>query len=106
MAALTTLHVEPLRKDHIRLPFACGTESLDRYFHQQAVQDARRKAAAVFVLTSEQGDAVLGYYTLSATSIDSSELPEGIARKLPRYPRLPAILIGRLAVAQNYQGRS
>ncbi|MFZ4703110.1 MAG: GNAT family N-acetyltransferase, partial [Candidatus Methylumidiphilus sp.] len=39
---------------------------------------------------------VLGYYTLSAASIRHEELPESLAKRLPRYP-VPAVLIGRMA---------
>jgi predicted GNAT family N-acyltransferase len=49
--------------------------------------------------------SIVGYYTLSAFSIESGELPDAIARKLPRYPLLPATLIGRLAVSQAHHGR-
>jgi GNAT superfamily N-acetyltransferase len=34
-----------------------------------------------------------------------SEFPVEITRKLPRYPLVPATLLGRLAVDQTYQGR-
>ena len=46
---------------------------------------------------------VLGFYTLSALSIDVSSLPEIQARRLPRHP-LPAALLGRLAVGRSAQG--
>jgi GNAT superfamily N-acetyltransferase len=49
--------------------------------------------------------AVGGYYTLSATGVKLTEFPADITRKLPRYPLVPATLLGRLAVDQNYQGR-
>lgn len=49
--------------------------------------------------------AIGGYYTLSATGVNLTELPADATRKLPRYPLVPATLLGRLAVDQNYQGR-
>ncbi len=49
--------------------------------------------------------AVAGYYTLSATSINLSDLPDAIALKLPKYPFVPAFLLGRLAVDKNYRGK-
>jgi predicted GNAT family N-acyltransferase len=49
--------------------------------------------------------SILGYYTLSAFGVQSGELPDYIARKLPRYPLLPATLLGRLAVRQSQQGQ-
>ncbi|WP_233560390.1 GNAT family N-acetyltransferase [Oleomonas cavernae] len=100
-----SLVIEPLRQDHDREAFACGVESLDRYIKTQAGQDIRRGIARVFVAaTVERPTTILGYYTLSATSVAAAELPPAIARRLPRYP-IPAALIGRLAVAQATAGQ-
>ena len=48
---------------------------------------------------------VAGYYTLTATSVALSGFSPDIAKKLPRYPVVPAVLLGRLAVARRYQGQ-
>ena len=56
--------------------------------------------AAPFVLVLPDG-AIGGYYTLSATSVKLTEFPADITRKLPRYPLVPATLLGRLAVADR-----
>ncbi len=48
---------------------------------------------------------VVGYYTLSATSILLADLPDETARKLPKYPHVPATLLGRLAIDSRCQGR-
>ena len=48
---------------------------------------------------------IAGYYTLSATGTNAEDLPQEIVKKLPRYPLLPAALLGRLAVDKNYQGK-
>jgi GNAT superfamily N-acetyltransferase len=48
---------------------------------------------------------ILGYYTLSSYGVDVGDLPAEIAKKLPRYPLIPATLLGRLAVDERYQGR-
>jgi len=60
--------------------------------------------AAPFVLVLPDG-VIGGYYTLSSTSIQLGELPEQTVRKLPRYPLLPATLLGRLAVDRREQGK-
>jgi predicted GNAT family N-acyltransferase len=78
---------------------------LDHYLHHQAGQDARRKVAAPFVLVDGSG-SVLGYYTLSAYGIHLGELPATIAKKLPRYPLLPATLLGRLAIHSSCRGQN
>lgn len=60
--------------------------------------------AAPFVLVLSDG-AIAGYYTLSSTSVRLSELPEQTVRKLPKYPLVPATLLGRLAVDRQQQGK-
>ena len=97
--------VELLDARHNRSEFACGVDALDRYFRQQAGQETRRRAAAVYVLVDVAAAVVAGYYTLSSIGIESSELPDDVARRLPRYPVLPGMLIGRLAVDRRYQGQ-
>ncbi|WP_428099620.1 GNAT family N-acetyltransferase [Candidatus Rariloculus sp.] len=99
-----TLVVEPLGKQHGRKAFSCGLPELDRYLSHQAGQDVRRRIARVFVCTAGSGDAVLGFYTLSALSIELSSLPEELSRKLPRHP-VPCVLLGRLAVDRSVHGR-
>ncbi len=95
--------IEPLA-DHDRGAFACGSQILDRYFREQVSQDVRRRVAACFVAVGVNGQ-VVAYYTLAATALAMSALPPARAKKLPRYPVIPAILLGRLAVASEHQGR-
>jgi GNAT superfamily N-acetyltransferase len=60
--------------------------------------------AASFVLLLEDG-SLAGYYTLSSTAVKLPELPETVARKLPRYPLVPATLLGRLAIDRRHRGK-
>lgn len=103
MSSTPPYFVEPLGT-HDRLSFSCGVPDLDHYLRVQAGQDAKRKVAAPFVLVDSTGN-VAGYYTLSAYAIRLSELPPDVARKLPKYPRIPTTLLGRLAVSQAQQGQ-
>jgi hypothetical protein len=47
----------------------CGVDALDRYLQTNASQDHKRHVAAVFFLTEEGDDNIIGYYTLAVTSI-------------------------------------
>ncbi|HXW25251.1 MAG TPA: GNAT family N-acetyltransferase [Xanthobacteraceae bacterium] len=96
--------IEPLGDQHDRAAFSCGIDALDRYFRVQAGQDSRKRIASCFVLVAADGSAA-GYYTLSATGIALVDLPPDLARKLPRYPLVPATLMGRLAVDHRQRGR-
>ena len=96
--------VEPLGGSHDRCGFTCGAEPLDRYFRQQVTQDIRRRIANCFVAVDAAG-ALAGYDTLSAAGLPMTDLPAEEAKRLPRYPLLPACLIGRLAVATAAAGQ-
>jgi len=97
--------MEPLSGDHDRSQFLSGSDALDRYFREQASQDTKRRIATCFVAVSIAAQDVAGYYTLTATSIALSSFSPEIVKKLPRYPVVPAVLLGRLAVARHYQGQ-
>ena len=101
----TRYRVEALGRQHDRSGFSCGSEPLDHYLRAQAGQDARKHVAAPFVLCEGEGHTVLGFYTLSAISVDIGEWPETVAKKLPRYPVVPATLLGRLAIDRRFQGQ-
>ena len=104
MTADQNLIIEPLNNAHDRANFCCGTPSLDDYLRKQAKQDFKRRISRIFIATTPEAPKhILGYYTLSALSIQLSQLPDDQARRLPRHP-LPAALIGRLAVSKKSQG--
>ena len=97
--------IEPLSGAHDRSKFVSGSEALDRYFQTQASQDIKRRIATCFVAVEEKSREVVGYYTLTATSVALSAFSPEIVKKLPRYPVVPAVLLGRLAVTRRHQGR-
>jgi len=85
--------------------FSCGQLALDDYIHWYASQDVKRDLARVFVASpTDDSGSLAGFFTLSAGSVNCSDLPEKLAHKLPRYP-VPVALIGRLAVDQAFQGK-
>ncbi len=99
------LVIAPLGKQHDRKAFDCGEQSLNQYLHRYAGQDIRRRVNRVFVASFlDRPQQVVGYYSLSAGSLDATDLPEAIERRLPKYP-VPAALLGRLAVTQSCRGK-
>jgi GNAT superfamily N-acetyltransferase len=87
-----------------RSDFESGVAPLDRYFQTQVGQDIKRRITACFVATDQEGQ-IAGYYTLASASVLLADLPEAVAKKLPRYPSVPAVRMGRLAVDHLYQGK-
>ena len=99
------LRLQALAPHHDRNGFACGVEALDRYFAERVTQDMRRRLTACYVAVEAATSRVVGYYTLAAAGIPLGDLPESLVKRLPRYPSIPVARLGRLAVAQDAQGR-
>ena len=97
--------LEALGDSHDRESFTCGQEALDRYIRTQATPDIRRRVSTCFVAVEAATGKLAGYYTIAAASIPTPDLPSEITKKLPRYPTLPAVRIGRLAVHREFQGQ-
>jgi len=98
--------IEPLdNKKHRRTDFSCGNERIDGYFREVVSQDVRRKYATCFVARDVATDRVAGFYTLSSSNVPLNEVPEPLAKKLPRYPSVPAVLIGWLGRHVGHAGQ-
>lgn len=90
---------------HNRSTFDCGVGELNDYFRTQVSQDVKRRYTTCFVAVDKQDDRIAGYYTLAMSSVELTDLPETIVKKLPRYPQVPVARLGRLAVDVNYKGQ-
>ena len=103
MNKFQNLVIEQLNPVHDRANFRCNVKSLDNYIHKQAGQDIKRSISRVFVaLLPDNPEEIVGYYSLSTLSIELTQLPAKLVRKLPKHP-IPAALLGRLAVSKNTQ---
>jgi len=99
------IEISPFSRKFDRANFECGEPSLDGYLRTQISQDIKKKVASCFFLHEPGSVEILGYYTLSTVSAELGDIPEGIRKKLPRYPDIPMALLGRLAVSKEAQGR-
>ncbi len=95
-------HLAPLGVGHDRTGFNSGSEPLDRYLREQVFQDIRRRMSACFVALGDQ-HRIAGYYTLASAGLMLADLPTDTSKRLPRYPSVPAVRLGRLAVDRSVQ---
>ena len=89
-----------LTANHQTAVFDCGTDSLNLWLHEHALQAQRSGSANTFVLS--EGRRVLAYYALSTGSIDwlsGTRLTKGLGKH-----DVPVILLSRLAVDLDLQG--
>jgi predicted GNAT family N-acyltransferase len=96
--------LDPAR--HRRDEFLCEAPELTEFLQKRARKEMDARASVCFVLVEQCEPArIVGYYTLSQTSVCAAQLPEALTRKLPRYPELGATLIGRLARGIEWRGK-
>lgn len=97
----------PLDAAHDRAGFDGDSEPLNRYLREQATQDIRRRIAACFValIDAPEGPRIARYYTLASASPVLADLSASTSKKLPRYPTVPAVRMGRLAVDLEFKGQ-
>ena len=96
--------VVALESGHDRTTFHSGSAALDHYFRQQVSQDIRRRVTACFIALTPEAH-IAGFYTLASASLLLADLPLSLRKKLPRYPTVPAVRMGRLAVDRAYRGQ-
>lgn len=90
------------RRLHDRSSFDCGEDALNEYLKKRASQEVRRQVAAVFIIRERDHIEVIGFYTLSASSLDLSALPATKTKGIP-YPQVPVTLLGRMGIDKKYQ---
>ena len=101
MAKTHPYRIERLDKHHNRKNFSCGEVALDRYFKEQARQDATKKLTATFVLIDNVTDEIVGFYSLTASAIDAGEFPARL--RISKYSTYPVILLGKLATSIQHR---
>jgi hypothetical protein len=102
----TKYFVKPLERED-RAAFQCGEEALDRYFRERASRDMTNGLAAVFIVVPENtAKTIAGFFTLSSQQIPCDVLPEELRKKTGRYKSVGATLLGRMAVAREFQNQN
>lgn len=89
------------KKEHNRKDFDCGVGALNNYLQMMANQQSTRDNTRTFVLEDANNPTlIIGYYTLTMTSLDLSLLPKKLQKKHTHVHS--AGLIARLAVDKRY----
>jgi len=94
---------EAIAKHHKRNQFDCGNHELTEYLSKYARQNHERGGAKTWLAVSEADQSVLGYYSLSFTSILRELVPESHRPRGGNYD-VPLFVLVRLAVDRSVQG--
>jgi len=93
----------PLSLHHYTEDFQSGEDSLDSWLHERAMDNMQMGASRTYVICSSESHRVIGYYALCMGHILGSEVTSSMRRNMPRY--IPAVILGRLAIDKDWQGR-
>ena len=93
------------KQGHLLKKFDCGKNEMNTFLSRFAVKHAKLGLSRTFVLPVDE-DAekkmVAAYYTLAMSTVTPKKLP--IKQSLPNYA-IATVLLARLAVDVNFQGR-
>jgi GNAT superfamily N-acetyltransferase len=93
---------EKLRTAHDLSQFHCGEAALDHWLRRRARQNEESGASRTYVVCAER-NRVVGYHALAAGAVAHAEAPGRVKRNMP--DPVPVIVLGRLAVDSEFQGR-
>ena len=93
---------EPLGAQHRPEGFDCGKPALNDWLPRHARQAQGSGSAKTFIVADD--DRVGGYFSLTVGQVDTLEAPERIRKGMGKYP-VPAVILARLAVSTQDQGR-
>jgi GNAT superfamily N-acetyltransferase len=92
---------EKLSDKHQLNEFSCGEASLDIWLKQRAAKNEEMRASRTYVVCD--GCRVVGYYCLAVGSVEHQRAPGKVKRNMP--DPIPVMILGRLAIDQNCQGK-
>ena len=96
-----------LNSSHDRGSFNCGDPDLNFFIKNLSSSFLKRNLCGVHVLEDEEKPGtIIGYYAIAPMSVEYEKLPSDIKKKYPaKMEKIPAYLIGKLAVSISFQGR-
>ena len=94
---------DSLEARHRLESFDCGRPALNEWLLRHARQAQGSGSAKTFVVADDDG-RVAGYFSLTVGQIDTLEAPERLRKGMGQYP-LPVVILARLAVSAQDQGR-
>ena len=92
---------EPLDDDHQIDSFDSGESVLDDWLRRRARANQASGASRTYVVCEDK--VVVAYYALASGAIAQAAVPGKFRRNMP--DPIPVVVLGRLAVGRNHQGR-
>jgi GNAT superfamily N-acetyltransferase len=88
----------PITEEHDVSQFDCEKPPLNDWLRRRALKNDGR-ASRCFVVCS--GRSVVGFYCLSAGSVEHADVPRALKQNMP--PLIPVFVFGRMGMDKNHQ---
>jgi GNAT superfamily N-acetyltransferase len=92
-----------LTEGHDLEEFDSGEAVLDDWLRRRALANMAIAASRTYLVCPTGARRVIGFYALSMGQILNQEATGAMRRNMPR--QIPAVILGRLAIDRNWQGR-
>ena len=88
---------------HSREDFCNEIPEIERFLKQRANKEHEQSISDTFVLVDDENrQKILGFFTLSPSSVILEDIPSDLSRKLAKYPAYGTVLLGRMGRDHNY----
>lgn len=99
---MTVKRVEPLGAEHELQTFDCGQDALNQWLRKFALPSQAARSSKTYVAL--EGEGVIGFFSLAVGQVEFDESTPRLRKGLARQP-VPVMLLARLAVHRDHQGR-
>ena len=93
----------PLADHHDLSGFDSEEPVLDDWLRQRAMRNMKSAATKTYVICPAESATVIGYYALCMGQMLATDVTGSMRRNMPG--QIPAVLLGRLAIDHDWQGR-
>lgn len=92
-----------LKEAHDGRAFNSGEPVLDDWLRQRAWRNMQSLASRTYVVCPADSQQIIGYFAISMGQILGLDASGAMRRNMPN--QIPAVILGRLAIDLNWQGR-
>jgi GNAT superfamily N-acetyltransferase len=92
-----------LKTTHDLSQFQSGEPALDGWLRQRALSNLELGASRTYVVCPVGSEVAVGFYSLSMGQVLALDVPGSMRRNMPN--NIPAVILGRLAVDEKWQGK-
>lgn len=97
---MTNLELKDLNESANSDKFSCGEEKIDFFLKDLAKFNQKNKFSRTYIFTKEENNEIIAFFSILASQLNTGDT------RIFGIDKVPVILLGRLGVDVNYQGKN